>query len=97
MSQLDIIEINEACERRSLLNPIRWLLRIGFVRPHHNDPVNRVRWPLHVQPSWLWFNPYVTDPIFGMFRCYDTASDVGTWLPRRWGVRFWIFEFGQRG
>lgn len=97
MCQRDIDEINSACAKRGICNPVRWLLRIGFVRPHHQDPTNRLRWPFSVAPRWLWSVLWRTEPAFGFFRNGIFIRDVGTWLPRRWGVRFWIFEFGQRG
>lgn len=101
MSQRDIEEINKACGARHLLNPVRWLLRIGFVRPWVcSEPIpipGALNWPFGIMPRWMWGPIWKLEPVFGVFRCGDTVSDVGTWLPRRWGFRFWIFEFGQRG
>lgn len=97
MSQLDVDNINAACAARSWLNPVRWLLRIGIVRPHH-DGTSRLRWPFHWGPKHCWIYLWKTPgQRVGVFRNGIFIRDVGTWLPRRWGFYILGFEIGQRG
>lgn len=99
MSQLDILNINTACAWRSWYNPIRWLLRIGIVRPHHSKGLTYIRWPVHVSPKHMWIYLWRSPgQRVGVFRNLPhVVRDVGTWLPRRWGFHILGFEIGQRG
>lgn len=99
MSELDRENIRNAITRRSALNPVSWLLRAGFVRPHHATP-ERLRWPFGWAPwrIWrvLWLRTWGSRS--GIFRNEPgVVRDLGTWLPRRWGFYILGFEFGQRG
>ncbi len=84
---------------------IRVLLKAGVVRRRENGTL---RWPVHVSPWWVWkiiLRNFVrlhwrdsTVPCFGIFRNDPRfIRDVGTWLPRRWGVQILGLELGQRG
>jgi len=89
------------CAKRKPIGPVvRFLVWIGFVR--FRDGV--VRWPFDVDPWWMWkanFWPAVgkREPIFGVFRNLPHVIkwEKGRLLPRRWGIRFLGFEFGDRG
>lgn len=86
----------------------RLLDKIGFVRvdypnPFRDDTLNKpegtVRWPFHVSPWRMWPHLAKHEPWFGVFRNVEGVVKwvPGRVLPRRWGVRFIGFEFGDRG
>lgn len=96
MSLHDRRQIEAAIAARSIVNPIRWLVRIGIVRPHHSKP-GGLRWPLSAGPWHCWRYTWRYERA-GLFRNRrDVVRDVGTWLPRRWGFYVLGIEFGQRG
>lgn len=82
---------------------LRLLIRIGFVRRKHDG---KIRWPftvppLHVFSSWRTFvawcrwhgwKPYVFRNLPGVVKWIP-----GRLLPRRWGIGWCGFEFGDRG
>lgn len=81
------------------------LLKAGVVRRRDDGSL---RWPVHVAPWWIWrvrfhcliAGEWVNAPVaaFGVFRNLPgVRRDVGTWLPRRWGVQILGLEIGQRG
>lgn len=97
MSDYEKRNIDDACALRHPLNPVRWLLRAGVVRPHHYDP-ERLRWPLHWGPRHVWRYLWRTPgQRCGLFRNGNYVRDVGTWLPRRWGFHVLGLDIGQRG
>lgn len=98
MSDYDRRVINEACAMRHPLNPARWLLRAGIVRPHHYNSA-RLRWPVHVSPWFVWRALWrgALRHRVGIFRNGNFVRDVGTWLPRRWGFHVLGLDIGQRG
>lgn len=72
------------------------LNRIGFVRIL---PDGRVRWPISVDPPWIWGYHLRTGDWFGVFRNLPGVIkwQPGRLLPRRWGFRIIGLEIGDRG
>lgn len=77
----------------ALVTLLTW---IGFVTVR---PSGAVRWPFYVAPRHMWGFLWRHEPLVGLFR---NRPGVVKWisgrlLPWRWGIRVWIFEFGDRG
>ncbi len=75
---------------------ITLLLWIGLIR---RKPDGTIRWPFSTWPREWWSVMWRSRPLFGVFRNLPGVIkwEPGRLLPRRWGVRFWVFEFGDRG
>lgn len=80
---------------------IELLRRIGLVRI---DPITGyARWPFYIWPKDHWkvfMWPAVGErDLFGVFRNRPNVIkwEKGRLLPRRWGVRIWGLEIGDRG
>lgn len=74
----------------------RLLLWIGIIRIRDDGSVH---WPVSISPRWMWRALWVGEPLFGVFR---NRPGVVKWqrgrlLPRRWGIRIWFLEIGDRG
>lgn len=83
---------------------IRFLLWVGFIARRSDDSIV---WPFHGPPKWVWKNwrtelvPYCR---FWGVKPYVLRNKPGVikWrinrlLPRRWGIGWGGFEFGDRG
>lgn len=75
---------------------IKFLLRIGFVAIRRNGSI---AWPFHAPPYWLFKvmlkadrKPYLFRNLPGVIKWVP-----GRILPRRWGIGWLGFEFGDRG
>lgn len=108
MSQFERQLLADAIASKAFFNPMRWLLLSGLVRLNSfktsfSASAGRWRmhyvWPVHVAkwPFWVatWKSPGFR---WGFFRNRpEVVRDIGTWLPRRWGVYILGLEIGQRG
>jgi len=108
VSQRDRKLIESCIARHSIFNPVRWLLRIGIVRPYEKSTLNlklgkveidcQLKGPFSWEPKHIWVYVWKSERRIGFFRNLPgVVNDVGTWLPRRWGFYIVGFEFGQRG
>jgi len=75
---------------------IAFLLRVGLVRMEKDGSI---RWPFHVSPRWQWKVLIFHEKWFAVFRNRSgfVKWTPGRLLPRRWGFRFLMVEFGDRG
>jgi hypothetical protein len=75
---------------------IRALRRIGLVRLKSD---RSVKWPIHVHPRHMWRYTFRHEPPIGFFRNLPRVVkwEKGRLLPRRWGIRIFIIEIGDRG
>ena len=75
---------------------LRLLLRVGFIS---QDLEGEIRWPFSIDPPHMWRYYLFHEPWFGVFRNLPGIVKwlQGRWLPRRWGFRLLMFEFGDRG
>lgn len=84
---------------------VELLLRIGLVRRKTDGSV---RWPVSCNWQWTWWKiwfwngPFSKDSLGGWFGVFRNRPGVIKWekgrlLPRRWGIRVFGFEFGDRG
>lgn len=63
----------------------------------------RIVWPFHVAPAWIWRHPIVSLRMCGFFYVFRNMHGVvkyreGRLLPIRWGFGIMgLVEFGDRG
>lgn len=80
----------------------RAMFRIGIFRKndsHTHGELGATRGPFYVYPRHMWRYMLQHEPPLVFFRNLPHVIKwlPGSLLPRRWGFRFLIVEFGQRG